>query len=120
MTETLLERLSGTIVKVYDLELAEELTDIFVDLTDQIREDDYRYFNLAKKLAELQMRYEKMKEEKERQERIVKSYKTAYDVAKDMYDERGEILERIEKEKEQAEYDKEYFAKELLGNLVDD
>ena len=115
MTETLLGQLSEKINEVYDLNLAEELiiTDIFVDLVDQIKEDDYRYFNLIKKLAKMEIANQKIKREAERQERIVNVYKTAYDVAKDMYDERGEILERMEKEKEQAEYDKEYFAKEL-------
>ena len=85
MTEQLNE-LSDKIAEVYNLELAEELTDIFVDLTDQIKEDDHKYFNLVKKLAKLQIEYEKMKEEKERQETIVNVYKSAYDVAKDLYD----------------------------------
>ena len=33
-----------------------------------------------------------------------------------MFDEERELREKIEKEKEQAEYDKEYFANELSEN----
>ena len=112
MTDTLLRKLSDKITEIYNLELAGELTDIFVDLTREIKEDSYRYFNLVKKLAKREI-------EKERQEEIAKSYKKAYDVAKEVYDEERELREKIEKEKEQAEYDKEYFAnfaKELLEN----
>ena len=119
MTETLLEKLSDEITEVYNLELAKELTDIFVDLVDQIKEDDYRYFNLVKKLAKLEIEKGKIKEEKERQERIVSVYRDAYDVAKEVYDEERERGDRLEREKERAEYDKEYFAnfaKELLEN----
>ena len=100
------------ISEVYELDLAEELTDIFVDLTKEIKEDSYRYFNLAKKLA-------KCEKEKERQEIIAKSYKKAFAVAKEVFDEERELREKVEKEKEQAEYDKEYFmdfANELLKN----
>ena len=73
-TEKLLEKLSNKFNEVYDL----ELTDIFVNLTSQVKKDNRKYFSLAKKLAELQIKCEKLK-----------------------------------KEKEQAEYDKEYFEKIL-------
>ena len=66
MTETLLRKLSDKISEVYDLSFAKELTDIYVELTEQIKEDDYKYFNLVKDLAELQVKYEKIKEEKDR------------------------------------------------------
>ena len=67
-TEKLLEKLSGKLNEVYDPELQEELTDIFVELTDQIKEDNRKYFSLARKLAELQVKYEKLKKEKEQAE----------------------------------------------------
>ena len=78
MSEKLLEELSNKFNEVYDLELNAELTDIFVNLVKQVKEDNRKYFGLAKKLAELQVRCEK-----------------------------------LENEKEQAEYDKEYF-REIL------
>ena len=81
MTEKLLERLSRKLTEVYDLELAEELTDLFVELTEEIKEDDYKYFELVRKHAELEVRYEK-----------------------------------LEKEKDLLEYDKNYFANEVLEN----
>ena len=77
-TEKLLEELSNKLNEIHDLELNAELTDIFAKLTDQIKEDNRKYFSLAKKLAELQVRCEKS-----------------------------------EKERGQAEYDKEYFWKIL-------
>ena len=81
MTEQLLEKLSKKLTEVYDLELDTELTNIFVELTEKIKEDDYKHFNLVRKLVELQVRYEK-----------------------------------LEKEKDRIEYDKNYFANELLEN----
>ena len=78
MTEKVLEELSNKFNEVYNLELNAELTDIFVNLVKQVKEDNRKYFGLAKKLAKLQVRCEK-----------------------------------LEKEKEQAEYDKEYF-REIL------
>ena len=65
MTETLLRKLSDKISEVYDLSLAKELTDIYVELTEQIREDDYKYFNLAKKLAKLEKEKDRIECDKE-------------------------------------------------------
>ena len=78
MSEKLLEKLSGKLNEVYDLELQEELTNIFVNLVREVKEDNHKYFSLTRKLAELQVEHEKMG-----------------------------------REKEQAEYDKEYFWKTL-------
>ena len=63
-TEKLLEELSNKLNEIHDLELNAELTDIFVKLTDQIKEDDRKYFSLAKKLAKLQVQWEKLKKER--------------------------------------------------------
>ena len=78
MSEKFLEKLSGKLNKVYDPELQEELTNIFVNLVKEVKEDNHKYFSLVRKLAELEME-----------------------------------LERVEKEREQAEYDKEYLRKTL-------
>ena len=78
MAEKLLEELSNKFNEIYDLELNAELTDIFVKLTDQNKEDNFRYFSLAIKLVKLQVQCEK-----------------------------------LEKERGQVEYDKEYFWKIL-------
>ena len=78
MSEKLLEELSGKLNEVYDPELQEELTNIFVNLVREVKEDNHKYFSLVRKLAELQVE-----------------------------------RERVEKERGQAEYDKEYFWKIL-------
>ena len=68
MTEKLLEKLSNKFNEVYDLELNAELTNIFVNLVKRIKEDNRKYFSLAKKLAALQVKYEKLEKEKEQTE----------------------------------------------------
>ena len=78
MTEKLLEELSNKLNKVYDPKINNEITDIFINLVKRIKEDNRNYFSLAKKLAELHVKYEK-----------------------------------LEKEKDQLKYDKEYFWKIL-------
>ena len=50
----ILEELSDKISEVYDLELAEEMTDIFEDLTGKIDEDLKQYWSLVKKLATIE------------------------------------------------------------------
>ena len=79
ISERLLEKLSGKLNEVHDPKLQEELTNILTNLVKEVKEDNYEYFRLVRKLAELEME-----------------------------------LERVEKEKKQAEYDKEYFRK-MLG-----
>ena len=68
MTEKLLEKLSGKLNEVYDVRLAKELTDIFVNLVREVKEDNHKYFSLARKLAELQVEHEKMGREKKQAE----------------------------------------------------
>ena len=63
-TEKLLEKLSGKLNEVYDPELQEELTNIFVNLVREVKEDNHKYFSLARKLAELQVEHEEMGREK--------------------------------------------------------
>ena len=117
MTHQLLEKLCHKLSEVYDLELAEKLAEIFTDLADQVKEDENDYIDRVRQLAEIQVKYEKIKREKEIQERLVKSYKTAFNVAKKVYDDERKLREKIEKEGNQLEYDKNYFekyVKELL------
>ena len=54
--EEILKELSDKISKVYNLELVKELTNIYVNLADQIRKDDHKYFELVKKSAELEVK----------------------------------------------------------------
>ena len=118
MTHQLLEKLCYKLSEVYDLELAEKLTEIFTDLADQVKEYENDYIDRVRQLAEIQVKYKKIKREKEIQERLVKSYKTAFNVAKKVYDKERKLREKIEKERNQLEYDKNYFEK-YIKELLD-
>ena len=114
----ILEELSDEISEVYDLELAEEMTDIFEDLTSKIDEDLKQYWSLVKKLATIEKERDKLRKELE-EERITKesmtrSFRTATDVAMEVIGEEREFREKVEKEIDQAEYDKEYYANQLM------
>ena len=114
----ILEELSDKICEVYDLELAEEMTDIFEDLTDKIDEDLKQYWSLVKKRATVKKERDELRKELE-EERIVKksitrSFRTATDVAMKVIGEERKLREKVEKERDQAEYDKEYFANQLM------
>ena len=50
-TEQLLRKLSDKIAVIYDLELAEEFTDIFEELVRRTKGTSRRYWELVKKLA---------------------------------------------------------------------
>ena len=110
MSYQLLEKLCYKLSEFYDKDLSEELTDICTDLIDEIKEDEHKYFDLVRKLAELQVKYENAERERKFQERVTESHKTAFNVAKNVYEEERKLREKIEKEKDQIEYDKDYFA----------
>ena len=61
MTETTLRKLSDKISEVYNLGLAKELSEIFIDLKKEVKEDEYKYFDLVKDLAELETEKERQK-----------------------------------------------------------
>ena len=50
-TKELLQQLSDKISEVYDIDLAEEMTDIFIDLSNNINEMSDTYWSLVKSLA---------------------------------------------------------------------
>lgn len=141
--EEILKELSNKISEVYNLELAKELTDIYVNLADQIREDDHKYFELVRKSAELEVEKDKYKggygrvwEAYKRAKEAFKHAKEAYkeelltkgsmeesfnvvtELAKEMVEKERKLREGAEKERDQAEYDKEYYAKELEEEWV--
>ena len=108
----ILKELSDKITEVDDLELAEELTEIFGDLTKRINEDYVQYMTLVKKLAMCEKEQDEERQAKEQAEGRVRSYKEACKVAREIIHKEMELRERAEGEREQAEYDKEYFARE--------
>ena len=137
-TVEFLEELSNKIAEVYDLELVTELTDIYVDLADQIHEDNDKYFKLAKKLAEMEIKRDKYREEyKKEYERIWR----AFEFAREEYKKLLKLYKRAEEERNartqaetevewlrgeleeerqlrvDAEYDKEYYAMQLMEHM---
>ena len=94
-----LEELSDKLSEVYDLELVEELTKIFNNVVDAYKELDDAY------------RRETVKSE------ALEKYSG---VGKEMYREKCEELGEVEREKKQAEYDRDYYEKysrELLCEI---
>ena len=74
--------------------------------------------DLARKLEttigkELDKYWEKLKEEENRSDSLMKSLNTCIDTAKKMLEEEREIQDRLYMERDQAEYDRDYYRNEL-------
>ena len=54
MNAKILKKISDKIGEIYDLDLAEEFTDIFVELVCRTKETSKRYWSLAKALATIE------------------------------------------------------------------
>ena len=94
-----LERLSDKISEVYDLELQEELTGIFKDVVDEL-------WVLSAAC--------------ERERIKLEALEKCSDVQHEMYCKKCDELDKVEEEKEQAEYDRDYhekYSKELLREI---
>ena len=95
----MLERLSDKITEVYDLELQEELTEIFNDIVSK---------------------YKELTDACETETIRLKIWKEYSDVGKKMYHEKCDELDKVLKDKERAEYDRDYYekySKELLREI---
>ena len=93
-----LKKLSDKICEVYDLELAEELTEIFNDIVSE-----YKGFIDACNESGGKL----------------ESRRKFCDVARKMYHEKCDELDKVLEEKEQAEYDRDYYEK-YSKELVDE
>ena len=109
-----LKDLDSKIAEVYDLDLAEEMTDIYIDLSDRLDEFSSQYWKLVKALA---------KTEKERDDLAIEKDQAEYDT--NYYKKEVEWFRneaewyKIEAEKERrlrvdAEYGKELAEMKLL------
>ena len=112
-----LKELNDKITEVYDLDLVEEMTDIYVDLTDRIDAMSRNYWKLVKALATVEKErdeyYKKFKEEEITSKIKSESLMTCIDTAKKMLEEEREIQDNLEKQRDQAEYDRDYYRNEL-------
>ena len=109
--------LDSKITEVYDLNLAEEMTDIYMDLTDRINEFSSQYWRLVKVLARIEKERDDLHQELEK-EKITsmsksESNKVCFDTAKKMLEEESKIQDKLYIEREQAEYDRDYYRNEL-------
>lgn len=88
-----LKALINKVAEDYDLDLARELVTAIE--------------------KELDKYYEKFKKEKNRSESLMKSLNTCIDTAKEMIQEEREIQDNLGIEKDQAEYDRDYYRDEV-------
>ena len=101
-----LKNLNDKIAEVYDLDLAEEMTDIYIDLTDRIDVMSRNYWKLVKALA---------KTEKDRDDLLSKYNDTLskYNGTLKKYNVTlknvARALDKIKEERDQAEYDRDYY-----------
>ena len=120
-TEEILKILSDKIEEIYDLEFAEEFTEIFEDLVSRMKDKSRRHQRLVKKLAAI----EKERDE-ERRARALAQYNVDY-LSKELDEERcaraqaEDDVERLVNERDEEyvtrkhlEYDVEYLTKELI------
>ena len=104
--------LNSKIAEVYDLDLAEEMTDIYIDLSDRVKEFSSQYWKLVKALA---------KTEKERDELVreldaeKKRCNMVFEIGM------GTVQDKLDIEKDQAEYDRDFYKNEVewLRNEVE-
>ena len=113
-----LKELDSKIAEVYDLDLAEEMSDIYIDLWDRYDESSKKYWKLVKALA---------KTEKERDDLVRKLDATVQEEREEFYkkfkeeENRSKFLMKSFIEKDQAEYDRDYYKNEVewLRNEVE-
>ena len=114
-----LMELDGKISEVYDLGLAEEMTDIYIDLTDRVNELSSQYWKLVKALAKTEKDRDdlvrKLRVEKKISEARSGDRKLIFKIAME------NIQGKLDKEKDQAEYDRDYYRNEVewLRNEVE-
>ena len=152
MSESLkgtLEELSAKITEVYDLELAEEMADIYVDLVTRVDVISKRYWELVKTLAAVEVERDKLREKLIRSENkhngtlkdvdldlkrsikainhFIKQNRVLLGKIKGERDARTQAeseVEWLKRELEEerllrvdAEYDKEYYAMQLMEHM---
>ena len=96
---SVLKKLSDEITEVYDLELQEELTEIFNDVVSK---------------------YKELIDACEQETNSLKVWGEHFTLGQKMYREKCDEFDKIEKEKKQVEYDRDYYekySKELLCEI---
>ena len=116
----ILIQLDSKIAEVYDLELVEEMTDIYNDLSDRVNELSTKYWELVKALARTEKERDKYYNKLKIEEKISKAKseecKMVFEIGMDTIQEEREIQNKLYKERDQAEYDRNYYKNELQRN----
>ena len=111
--------LDSKIAEVYDLDLAEEMSDIYIDLTDRVNELSKNYWKLVKALATTEKERDELHKKLKVEEMISKSKsedrKVVFEIAMEKIQEEREIQDKLDKEKDQAKYDRDYYRNELAA-----
>ena len=110
--------LDSKIAEVYDLDLAEKMTDIYVDLSDRLDEFSNQYWKLVKALAKT----EKERDDLDRELKAKsKECKMVFEIGMDTVQEERKVQDKLDIEKDQAEYDRDYYKNEVewLRNEVE-
>ena len=112
-----LMELDSKIAEVYNLELAEEMTDIYIDLKGRIDELSINYWKLVEALARTEKDRDdllsKLKIEKKISKSRSEDRKVVFEIAMEKIEEERKIQDKLDKEKDQAEYDKNYYRDEV-------
>ena len=109
--------LDSKIAEVYDLELVEEMTDIYIDLKGRIDELSKNYWKLVKALARTEKDRDdllsELKVEKKISEARSGECKMIFEIGMDTVQKERKIQDRLDIEKDQAEYDRDYYRDEV-------
>ena len=109
--------LDSKISEVYDLELAEEMTDIYIDLLDRADELSTNYWKLVKALARTEKERDDLLRELEVEKKISKAKseecKMIFEIGMDTVQKERKIQDELDIEKDQAEYDRDYYRDEV-------
>ena len=94
------------------------MTNIYIDLVTRADDASRKYWKLVKTLAAIEKERDglrkKLEEERVTNESKTKSFDIATETAKKMIDKERELREKAEREGDQAEYDREYYAMQLM------
>ena len=109
LKDVLLE-LDSKIAEVYDVDLAEEMTDIYIDLSDRVNELSSQYWKLVKALAKT----EKERDDLARELKIKsKECEMVFEMGMVTVREERKVQAQLDIEKDQIEYDKNYYRDEV-------
>ena len=134
-TERILRKLTDEIAEIYDLDLAERMTETYEDLLKKIKATSKQYWSLAAKLATIEKQRDELRnkfnDEQMKNGSMVKSFDIATETAREMINEERDARTQAESEIEwlkreleeerrlrvDAEYDKEYYAMQLMEHM---